>query len=246
MIRVGRLKYEYKKRISPEYKDYSPILVLTKSSPYGSLGPYMLFDNRGYNMENIWQFSKCYKKVPRSKQRYSRWDSRIIWEHPAETHIIETDDEYEFTDEWLNWREKGMNAPYAIRYPVGYNNRHKVMFALAEKKNGEIDYENPLDYIEARKVIYLPLYTKLVKEQRQFHELKERLQQGENLLLIEVDGPHQESLDYYKEKYGVDDTFIEQDTMLATEDNLKIMLEDPKHPFGHGYCLAAALLDINL
>ncbi|AEX61932.1 hypothetical protein c7_R1070 [Megavirus courdo7] len=29
--------------------------------------------------------------------------------------------------------------------------------------------------------------------------------------------------------------------MLVTDENLAIMLHDPKHPFGHGYCLAMAL-----
>ena len=30
--------------------------------------------------------------------------------------------------------------------------------------------------------------------------------------------------------------------MLITPENLNIMLNDPKHPYGHGYCLAKALL----
>lgn len=77
-------------------------------------------------------------------------------------------------------------------------------------------------------------------------KLKKWLQEGKNLLIIEVDGPHQESLDYYKEKYNVDDDFIVNSTMLATKENLEIMLNDTKHPFGHMYCLAACLLGIEL
>jgi len=34
--------------------------------------------------------------------------------------------------------------------------------------------------------------------------------------------------------------------MLTTEYHLNVMLNDTKHPFGHGYCLASALLDIKL
>jgi len=56
--------------------------------------------------------------------------------------------------------------------------------------------------------------------------------------------PHQESMDYYKQTYNVSDDFIENGTMLATEENLMLMMVDPKHPFGHGYCLAMALLDL--
>ena len=40
--------------------------------------------------------------------------------------------------------------------------------------------------------------------------------------------------------------FIKYKTMLATKENLDIMLNDTKYPFGHGYCLAAALLDLNM
>ena len=47
----------------------------------------------------------------------------------------------------------------------------------------------------------------------------------------------------YKQKYGVGNDFIQNDTMLITKDNIEIMLNDTKHPFGHGYCLAMALLD---
>ena len=42
MIRVGRSKWEHGKRIDPSYPGFTPILCLTKSSPYGELSPYML------------------------------------------------------------------------------------------------------------------------------------------------------------------------------------------------------------
>jgi len=37
---------------------------------------------------------------------------------------------------------------------------------------------------------------------------------------------------------------IENDTILATDENIMIMMYDTLHPFGHGYCLAMALLDL--
>lgn len=129
-----------------------------------------------------------------------------------------------------------MNSKEPIRYPIGFNNRHQCLYAIKS-----IDELTPLDYIESRKQIYLPLYIDLVKRESQFLELKMRLTKGENLLIIEVDGPHQESLDYYKDKYSVNDDFIENSTILVNEENMNIMLNDEKHPFGHGYCLAMAL-----
>jgi len=72
-----------------------------------------------------------------------------------------------------------------------------------------------------------------------------------------VDGPREESLSYYKEKYNVPDNWIwetpvrsdlgglvrRQATIAATRENLDIMLNDKEHAYGHGYCLADALLE---
>jgi hypothetical protein len=235
-VRVGRVIYDNKGvRHDPVYPNFTNIVVLTKSSKYGSISPYVLTDDKGRIMENIWQFSKVYKNVPKTVSRYSRWDDTVIWDYPAEKHVDENDD---LLPEYWNWRRKGMNCKYPIRYPVGYKNRKNCLYCIM-KKDGK-----KLDYIEARKKIYLPVYTKLVKKQPQFLELKERLEKGENLLILDVDGPHQESLDYYKEKYNCSNDFIETDSVLVTKENMNIFLNDPKHSFGHGYCLGLALLKI--
>jgi len=178
-----------------------------------------------------------YEQIPKTVQRYSRYSNKIIWDHPAETHVVDGN----LTPEYYAWRTKGMNCPYHVRYPVGFHHRHNCLYALAEE-NGHIVNEQ-LNYIDSRKKIYIKEYCRLVKLQPKFQELKNRLEGGENLLIIEVDGPHQESLDYYKEKYNVDNNFIQNSTMLINENNVNIMLNDDKHPFGHCYCLAMALLD---
>ena len=248
MLRVGRCIYDSKGQVSyPSFDGFTNIIVMMRGhSKYSTLSPYYLKNEKGQIMENIWQFSKLYEIVPKTTQRFSRWNQRIIWEHPREIHFkTETNDETgnpvegEITPAYWKWREKGMNTPDAIRYPVGYHHRHKCLCALAED-----DPTTPLDYVESRKKIYLPQYTKMVQKTKQFKELFDRLYNNkENLLIIEVDGPHQESLPYYQEKYGVSDDFIEDHTILATKENLNIMLNDNKHPFGHGYCLALALLN---
>ena len=240
MIRVGRCVYENNQRIDPSYPGFTPILVLTKSSPYASLSPYCLKDEQGRIMENRFQFSKIYETVPATTCRYSRWDDRIIWQWPAERHVIYQNNIMQIQPEYLKWRQAGMNATEAIRYPVGFNHRHQCLFSLKET-NGVID-PTPLNYIESRKQIYYPIYRDLVQKERQFLELKQRLQKGENLLIIEVDGPHSEALNYYQQKYKVGNDFIENNTVLATPENLEIMLNDPKYPYGHGYCLANVLL----
>ena len=252
MIRVGKCTYDRNgKRTDPHFEGFTNILVLTKSSPYASLSPYCLKDEHGRIMESIFQFSKVYETIPESTQYYSRYDSKIIWKWRAERHAIKKEDgSYDLTPEYFRWRYAGMNAKEAIRYPVGYNYRGKCLFALKEDPSlpnipGNI-IPKRLDYIEGRKEIYVPLYIRLVKEQPQFKELKEKLANGENLLIIEVDAALTEWMPYYKEKYNVPDDFIVDNTMLATPENLSIMLNDPAHPYGHGFCLAQALLDIQL
>lgn len=238
MIRVGRCIYDKKGvRTDPSYPGFTPIVVLMSShSEWGSLGPYNLKNEKGQIFENNWQFYRCFEKVPKTIQYYSRWSNVVTWDHPEEVHLVNG----EPTKAYWDWREKGMNNKYYIRYPVGFNYRHNVKFALWQNEKGE--YEK-IDYVTSRKKIYVKEYSRLVRQQLKFKELQNRLKNGENLLIIEVDGPHGESMDYYKDKYGVSDNFIVNNTMLATENNLKIMLNDPKHPYGHGYCLTMALLD---
>jgi hypothetical protein len=241
MIRVGRLK---RFESSPQYDNFTPIKVSSGNSSFSSLSPFYLKNEKNQIMENLWQFSKVYEDVPKSKQVKSRWNSTIIWDHPMEHHVNIMKDKYIIKSKYFKWRKKGFNAKYAIRYPIGYKNRHKCLFSLT--KDVLNDKYVTLDYIESRIQIYYPLYKSMVVKEVKFLELKERLANGENLLLLEPDGPHQESLDYYKEQYQVNDNFIENNTMLVTEENIKIMLHDPKHPFGHGYCLAMALMDYDM
>lgn len=234
LIRVGRIVYKKGKPIHPKFKGFTPIVVLTKCSKYGELGPYVLKDEEGVIMENKWQFSKVYPWVPDIEQTYSNWDKTIIWKHPKERHV-DTDGE-ELNEKYWEWRKKGFAAKHAIRYPVG-NTNHKKMCKYVLSEDGR-----KLGIFEGRRDVYLKTYVELVKKEDGFCDLQKRLQNHENLLIIEVDGPHQESLEYYKDKYGCEDDFIEDDTILVTMKNMDIMMKDPKHSFGHGYCLAMALM----
>jgi len=233
MIRVGTIQYVNGKKVFPEYKGYTRIEVMTPSTNYGELGPYVLKDSKGRIMENIWQFSKVYTKVPKTRSCYSRWDKTVIWDHPSEIHVDEKD---KLTDEYWAWREKGMNNKYPVRYPVGFSPKARAscLYALWKGKK--------LNYIEARKCIYLQIYYEMVQKEKKYHQLKNMLKFGKKLLIVEVDGPRQESLKYYQEKYKVKDNFISNRTIKVTKKNMNIMLNDTKHPFGHGYCLAMALL----
>jgi len=258
-VRVGRIV----SGDHPSFPGFKPIVCLTKSSAYGDLGPYVLADEKGRLMENLWQFAKVYKVVPPSKQTFSQYDKTVVWDHPAETHV---DDKGCLTLAYWKWRAKGMANATPVRYPVGRNYAKNCLYsfigpaqqnnnnATAEKERDtnilqyQITPSEKLSYVEGRKRIYAAIFMHLLISQPRFTMLKELLVKGENLLIIEVDGPHDESLSYYTQKYSISDPakFIQKSTILATTQNLGIMLHDEKHAFGHGYCFAMALLGLTV
>ena len=218
MIRVGTIKNSSE---TLKLDGFTTIVVMTKSSKYGSLGPYVLKDDNGCILENVWQFSKIYEKVPYSKQYKSQYDRTVIWEHPEEIHV--TKEGYP-TNEYWNWRNKGFNNPEPVRYPVGRKDRSKCLASLYW--NGT-SWEY-IGYLDGRKKIYWPNYYNAVIKQPDFYKLKDMLNQGKNLLIVEVDGPK------------------DMKTILIDREVLKDKLYNLNDAFGHGYCLAASLLDINI
>ena len=251
MISVG-------KRVNnshPPLDNFINILCLTKSTEYGSLSPYVLENNVKLpnnkiiraNIENIWQFSKIYEWVEESTQRKSIYDKTIIWQHPKELHFYNNSP----TKSYWDWRFKGFMTKEPIRYPNGFNHRHKCLFSIIVNEKNDLEY---LNYIDARKRIYLPNFyesidnlSKNTDGYKKYQKLLNYLRDGKNINIIEIDGPHYESLNYYKEKYNVNDNFIlSNNTTIINEEKLNIFLNDPKHPFGHGYCLAWKLIkDLN-
>lgn len=258
MLRVGTIVGNRK----PKYDNFKPVVVMTPSSPYGSIGPYSARNRDNYLVENLWQFSKIYTNVPKSTQRYSQWDNTIIWDHPAEQHMNDKDEPLEA---YWEWRHAGFTARHAIRYPVGMKHRKECYGCIVRQEPipgtendaypshfySQEDHENnvPYDvvgYSEARRKVYIPEYINSIRELPQFLRLRRRLENGENLLIIEVDGPRQESLEYYIESFGVEDDFIEDNTIVVNERNMDIMLRSERHAFGHGYALALALTDMHV
>lgn len=225
---------------------YTTIKSLTASTPYGAIGPYVLryhpkreelaeYDDtvagelmqRGIIFENWWQFLKVYQDVPQSRQYQSRWSDVIIWEHPAEHHV---DDDGHILPAYYQWRLKGFRNTHPVRYPIGIQHRHET---LCHRYKGEI-----LDYVPARKRIYLPGMLQCLSASPMFVKLRERYQKGEKMLVIEVDGPKMEHQLYYQQRCNLQLT-NPIDITLAV---LRIMLNDTRAAFGHGYCIATALL----
>lgn len=240
-VYAGRRIYNGSKFTDPSLPGIYSVVVMTASTKYGSLSPYELRDPKGRIVENVWQMSKVYLRVPKACERMSRWDKTVIWEWPEQEHARLVNGQLQILPEYLQWRQAGMAVQKPIRYPVGRKARSECIGALAENPDGTI---NPqlLNYIEARKKIYVPVYSEAVVKQEQFRELQGRLASGQSILIIEVDVCHQESLPYYIEKYGAGEGFIVNDCMLAEPRGLDILLNDSKWPFGHGLCLAMLLM----
>ena len=128
-----------------------------------------------------------------------------------------------------------MACPHPVRYPVGFKHRAACRgYVVEDSPPTDGKHVTVLDYVAARKQIYAPLFQRAVQKHHTFVKLQKRLRQGENLLIVEVDGPHQESLQHYVDKYGVSPDFFVDSTVQMNRESLTILLEDPLHPFGHG------------
>lgn len=222
---VAVAKYYPTKDRLPFKQGFRPVLIHVKEP----LSPYVLANEQGHLLENIWQFSKVYERVEEQEIHLSSKhpNSRIIWEHPAEVHI----ESGALTPAYFDWREKGMRNAYAVRYPNGFQGRHKCLYSFWEGEK--------LDYVAARKKIYCGEYARLAPPTKAFKELYSALhERGENLLLIEVDGPDP-TLTYPP----YDQISTANPCMIMNEKNIRLLVNDEKKPFGHGFVLAALLLD---
>ncbi len=119
--------------------------------------------------------------------------------------------------EWWKKQEKGCR-----RYPLAKGK--KVLYAEFP------DIDKKLDYIPSRKEVYVPEYFNLVKDSETIQKLKGNINKGQNYVVYDFDGPRTNG--------------GKPDIMEVNIGNLRNKINDPKFPFGHGYVVAAALLDI--
>ncbi len=255
-IRVGKLSYPNYRHT--EVPGFTPIYVMIDNGkypdPYNRLSPFHIRDEHKRFMENIWQFSRIFPKARlyMGSKAVGPENQHYIGGGSSGSSGVGSEN---VTESYLEWRRDGATAKVSTRYSNGRANRGQVLHAYKEVEpvlsndtleqiRSKIDFSRPLDYRTSRYEIYLPLYAKMVQQYPEYDELQRRYLSGENLLILEVDGPFQSDLAYYQQRYGVKSDFITNHSMLATPENLKIMLDDTRHNFGHGYCLAMTLQGI--
>lgn len=167
---------------------HSPSALWQQLSPF-HLGPVELYPGVvSKTIENAWQCSKVYP----GQVCPDGWP----------------------TPEWFKWRDNGLSAIYANRYPMGRSSKPLYSFWIDE--NGQ---RQQLSYIEARWKIYLPLYQRCVVQTDAFKILKRKYDAGENIVLADFDG-----YDY-----------------KARGMSLREVIENEKKAMGHCVAIAVAL-----
>lgn len=113
------------------------------------------------------------------------------------------------TQEYFTWAQEGWRYRRAVRYPMGKGAIPEYSWWGGEQ----------LSYVEARKRIYVPLYTKAVINTRTFEKLREFYEKHGEMWLWDFDG-------YDHVKLGM---------------TLKEVLNDPTRKMGHAFVLAMIL-----
>lgn len=80
------------------------------------------------------------------------------------------------TARYFSWSRAGWSSERAFRYPMGKGTKPLYSYWNGRK----------LDYIAARKEIYIPLYSKAAAKTKEFKELQE-LYKKEDLLIVDFD-----------------------------------------------------------
>lgn len=120
--------------------------------------------------------------------------------------------------DWWKKQTKGKR-----RFPDGKDK--KVLYAKFPHINDN------LGYIDSRKQVYVPEYYNLIKDNLVLIDLKNRLASGESFTVYDFDG--------IRDNNG---------NPTSAEVNLELLQDkilDTRTPFGHGYVVATAIMDIN-
>lgn len=242
MIATQRIKSTTDKPIALD--DYETINVLKwKNSRWKNLSPYLLTtdgneqntNNGDILFENFWQGCKVFDVVYENKVYASRYHinkpEHLWWDFVPNNPNgdVVYDGEINMNN-YLNWRNSLWNCENPIRYPNKIHRRVNTQFALTIDKKGK---QKRYDYIQARKNIYYKEYIRLVKKTPQYEMLLDKLVNGENIMICEVDVPCKGK----KGNYDCDSNICHM-----TIEKLELLLNDPEEAFGHGLCLALSLL----
>lgn len=127
------------------------------------------------------------------------------WQY-AKTYAEHIDNDGNPTEEYFEWAKAGFRNGRAVRYPMGKGAIPQYSWWAGEK----------LSYVEARKKIYVPLYTRAVVKTHAFAKLKKLHEELDELWLWDFDGYDHLELDM----------------------TLNEVLNNPNKKMGHAFVLA--------
>lgn len=231
-----------------ELENYETVNVLKwNNSKWKNLCPYLLktdgketcANSGGILFENFYQGCKVYDIVYENEVYASKYQMNnpnyLWWKFEPKTStgdIILEDDKINY-DLYLNWRNSLWQCKNPIRYPNKIFRRKNTQFALCIDKEGK---EYRYDYITSRKEIYVKEYLRLIKKLPEYKELLDKLKKNKNIMICEIDVPAKNK----KGNYGKD--CDDNNICKMTIEKLELLLNDTNEAFGHGLCLAYALL----
>lgn len=232
----------YQKQFSPGENPDDYVIVDTTSrnkdknfikgiSPF-FIGPCKASDGLVFNcFENMWQFDKVYSGK-------TVFEKIITKKNRQDIEFIASDPDGNPTDEWFKIRKFGASADFAYRHPY-------IGTPLYHYYRNEEGKEERLGYVESRKKIYIPEYAKLVYNNPSFNRLKEIVNSGKKLALVDFDGYNYYNKDYMKGLFEKDKKKNPSLTLTAENykaiNTLKDVTECSRLIAGHAFVLKMML-----
>jgi hypothetical protein len=144
---------------------------------------------------------------------YGCYQSQLMengWQY-SKVYSSHVDDSGNPTYKYWDWARDGWWSKTPQRYPMGKGVKPEFSFWKGQK----------LSYVEARKKIYIPLYSKAVIQTKGFEKLVELVNQGKDLYLKDYDA-------YDHVKLGM---------------TLSQVMNNPNKKMGHAFVLMMLLTD---
>ena len=240
MIITKRIKSIAEKCVAP--KDFVPVNVLSwhkRDTKYFTLSPYHLKTDgneiagtpAGVLFENMYQATKVYPNSYKQEiychPRFNGNPKYLWWKWDENEKMFEDND---ILPHYYKWRQSLWDCSHPIRYPVGITNRKKCLFSFIPNT------QERLDYITARKRIYVFEYCRLIRMTPEYKQLVDLVKSGTSICIFEIDVPDKTKRGNYN-KVNNDDTFV------CTKESINLLINDPTEAFGHGLCIAKSLIE---
>lgn len=218
LTKMGKIRIGQQRRAKsyPTSPAFTTIPAWSRGAgEWKQLSPFYIKFPDGVIFENFWQSFKVWRKVDAQKG---------VWSHPSETHVDSNDNP---NAQWEKWHEKLMKYSEPIRRP---NGRAIPLYAYF---NGE-----KLSVEEARRKIYIPYLQELYRDHPVYQKLRDKVKSGENIMLIEPDGP---LLEAYPN--GLEVNLKKLQDLIGVTNYSEEGYPEKYRPYGHGYVIALTILE---